>query len=76
MFLRDSIEYRKEQTILIKKLVDEAVNGITVLDTLPDIAQPLQEEAEAMYFESVRNFFENTISHRIMTIHQDLYEGK
>lgn len=76
MLKRDSAEYQKNKERFIEKLVDEAVTGITKLDTLPNMAQPLQGEVEAMYFKTIRNFFENSVSHKAMTIHQDVYEGK
>ena len=36
----------------------------------------LKNEAEAMYFLAIRKFFENSISHRIMTHNQDIYENE
>lgn len=76
MYLRDTAKYQKEQEVFQKALVEEAVKGITKLDTLPNMAQPLQGEVEAMYFKSLRDFFENSVSHRIMSFGQDVCEGK
>lgn len=76
LYERDTAEYQKTQENFINLLVDDAMSGETKLDTLPNMAQPLQGEVEAMYFKSIRNFFETSISHRIMSLHQDLFEGK
>ena len=76
MFIRDGADYQRKQELFISMLVEEAVTGVTKMDTLPNMVQPLQGEVEAMYFKSIRDFFENSISHRVMSIHQDLYEGK
>lgn len=38
-----------------------------IIETLPDnTSLPLIGEAEAMYFKLMRNFFETSLSHRIM----------
>ena len=76
MYMRDTAEFQEEQERIIGELVNEAKNGVTKLDILPNMAQPLQGEVEAMYFKSIRVFFENSISHKVMALHQDLHEGK
>ena len=65
----------QEQYSIIADLVQEAASGETKVDVLPNTAQPLHGEIEAMYFKAIRNFFENVISKRIMTQSQDLCEG-
>lgn len=76
MFLRDEPKFRKSQDRHVKILIEEAVNGVTQRDVLPNTAQPLQGEVEAMYFSDINHFFENSISRRVMQYKQDLYEGK
>lgn len=66
MFERDTAKYQQQQEEIISGLVEECVNGITKMDHPPNEGQPLYGEAEAMYFKAIRNFFENSISHRIM----------
>ena len=66
MFKRDTAKYQQQQEEFISKLVEEGVNGITKMDHPPNEEQPLYGEAEAMYFKAIRNFFENSISHRVM----------
>ncbi|MCM1179020.1 MAG: hypothetical protein NC347_02095 [Clostridium sp.] len=76
MFLRDSLEFKNKQKKHLEILMQEATGGITKRDILPNTAQPLQGEVEAMYFVELRHFFENSISRRIMNSRQDLYDGK
>ena len=66
MLERDTAKYQQQQEKIISRLVEECVNGITKMDHPPNEKQPLYGEAEAMYFKAIRNFFENSISHRIM----------
>lgn len=71
-FKRDTKEYQERQEIKIEKLVEEAVTGETKMDTLDNSGRNLFcPEAEAMYFQEVRNFFENSISNKVMTRNQD-----
>ena len=76
MFIRDNMEFKEAQKEHIHILIDEARDGITQRDVLPNTAQPLQGEVEAMYFNEINRFFENSISRRIMKRNQDLFEGK
>ena len=76
MYQRDMASYQERQQRILEKLVDEAANGITKCDTLPNKAQPLQNEVEAMYFNSIRIFFTKMISHKVMSYDQDIYEGR
>ncbi|MBR1598160.1 MAG: hypothetical protein IJ661_04495 [Lachnospiraceae bacterium] len=76
MFRRNEPQFKKEQENNIQLLINEAVDGITERDILPNTAQPLQGEVEAMYFNALNQFFETSLSRRIMNIDQDLYEGK
>ncbi|MBR1742460.1 MAG: hypothetical protein IJ733_11470 [Lachnospiraceae bacterium] len=73
---RESIERIKAQEMHRKSLIGEAVGGQTKLDTLPNTAQPLYGEMEAMYFKSIRNFFRNNIFRSIIDRPQDLYEER
>ena len=71
-FERDTKEYQEEQERIIKNLVQEAVTGETKMDSLDNSGRSLFcPEAEAMYFQEVRNFFENSISNKVMTRNQD-----
>lgn len=76
MFLRDEPQFKKLQNDHVKILLEEAVGGVTQRDVLPNTAQPLQGEVEAMYFSDINHFFENSISRRVMQHGQDLYERK
>lgn len=76
MFLRDEPNFKENQDRHVKILIEEAVRGVTQRDVLPNTAQPLQGEVEAMYFNDINHFFENSISRRVMKYKQDLYEGK
>lgn len=77
MFERDTAKYQQRQEEIISGLVEECVNGITKMDHPPNGEQPLYGEAEAMYFKAIRNFFENSISHRIMNkSHQVCYDSR
>lgn len=76
MFLRDEAKFKKSQEHHVKVLTEEAVQGVTQRDVLPNTAQPLQGEVEAMYFSDINHFFENSISRKVMKHTQDLYEGK
>ncbi len=67
-FKRDTKEYQEEQERIMKNLVQEAVTGETKMDTLDNSGRCLFcSEAEVMYFQEVRNFFENSISKKVMT---------
>ena len=66
MYARDTIEYKNKSKENINKLVLELTTGITKRDVLPKGGQYMQGEAEAMYFQSLKDFFENSISHFIM----------
>ena len=71
-FERDTKEFQERQEKIIEKLIKEAVTGETKMDTLDNSGRCLFcSEAEAMYFQKVRNFFENSISKRVMTRNQD-----
>ena len=71
-FERDTKEYQEEQERIIKNLVQEAVTEKTKMDSLDNSGRSLFcPEAEAMYFQEVRNFFENSISNKVMTRNQD-----
>ena len=71
-FERDTKEFQERQEKIIEKLIKEAVTGETKMDTLDNSGRCLFcPEAEAMYFQKVRNFFENSISKRVMTRNQD-----
>jgi hypothetical protein len=66
MLNKESTEYIKMREIHRKKLIREAETGETKLDTLPDTAQSLNGEFEAMYFKSIREFFKNSFSESII----------
>ena len=75
VYERDTIEHKKRQNEIIKKLVEEAINGETKMDTLEEHGNYLWcPEAEAMYFLSIRKFFETSIAHRVMERNQDIFE--
>ncbi|MBQ9200171.1 MAG: hypothetical protein IJ141_08340 [Lachnospiraceae bacterium] len=76
MFLRDELSFKAKQEEHMKDLLEEISTGVIEMDILPNTAQPLQGEVEAMYFNEINRFFENSISRRIMTRNQDLYEGE
>lgn len=76
MFFRDESKFKESQNHHVEILVEEAVSGVTQRDVLPNTAQPLQGEVEAMYFSDINHFFENSISRRVMKNRQDVYEGK
>lgn len=76
MFRRNEPQFEEEQEKNVERLINEAVSGVTERDILPNTAQPLQGEVEAMYFNSLNQFFETSLSRRIMNSNQDLYEGK
>ena len=76
-YKRDTKEYKLKREQFINLLVEEAASGITKMDTLDETGRCLFcGEAEAMYFKAIRNFFENSISKRIMTINQDIPKTK
>ena len=66
MYARDTIEFKQESKKHIDILMKELTTGITKRDVLPKGGQYMQGEAEAMYFQSLKNFFENSISHLVM----------
>ena len=76
MSCRGSVRYNKRKQAIINELVDEAITGDTKIDTLPNTAQPLQGEVEAMYFKEIRSFMENSVSQLVMTRGQDIYIGE
>lgn len=77
MFERDTIEFQKKQEKMIELLVNEAITGKTKIDVLDNSGRCLWcPEAEAMYFKSISDFFQNSISKRIMNINQDDSEIK
>lgn len=75
MLNRRMVGYEAERKKEINILLGEALNGITEMDILPNSAQPMHGEVEAMYFKSIRNFMENTISRTIMNHDQDIFRG-
>ena len=77
VYKRDTIEYQKIQEKNIELLVNEAMTGKTKMDVLDNSGRCLWcFEAEAMYFKAIRDFFENSISKRVMDINQDNSEFK
>lgn len=72
MSARMDSEYLEKQAQRRMQLVEEGVSGVTVRDTLPNTAYPLQEEAEAMYFKNARNFLKTSLAHRIIDSKQDI----
>ncbi len=54
-------------------LVNEAVQGITRQDTLPNSAFPIEHEAEAMYFKHARDFMGTILAKRAMTVAVEPY---
>ena len=68
MYLRDGIDFKEEQRKHVQSLVNEGVEGITQKDVLPNSAQPLQGEVEAMYFKEMREFLENSVSEIVMEV--------
>ena len=77
MYKRDTIEYQSKQLKNIEMLVNEAINGVTKMDKLDNSGRALFcPEAEAMYFNAIRTFFENSISKRVMDYNQDNSETK
>lgn len=72
-FERGTLEYQKKQEKIISGLVKEGVTGVTKMDTLSSSGRCFFcTEAEVMYFKAMRNFFENSISKRVMTRNQDV----
>ncbi|MCM1466576.1 MAG: hypothetical protein NC086_00400 [Alistipes sp.] len=52
-------------------LIQEGVNGVTKKDTMPNSAFPLENEAEAMYFKSARDFLETVAAHVIFSADEE-----
>lgn len=76
-YLRDTKEYKEKQKKFIELLVEEAATGVTKMDNINGTGRCLFcPEAEAMYLTEIRNFFENSISHKIMTKNHDTSEFK
>ena len=77
LYKKDIIEYQKKEEKDIELLVNEAITDKTQMDVLDNSGRCLWcPEAEAMYFKSIRDFFKNSISKRIMDINQDNSEIK
>ncbi len=76
MFQRDTVSYQSKQQKILKKLAEEAANGIIKCDTLPNKGQPLKNEVEAVYFDKIRVFFQKSVAHKIMSYNNDKYEDK
>ena len=75
MYARETDEYRKKSELRIEKLVQENASGITERDTLPNTAQPLHGEVEAMYFNAMRAFLESGIIRDIVNRDIKPFEG-
>lgn len=73
MSFRTVPEYETKQRKRVAHLIAEGVQGITVRDTRPNTANPLEKEAEAMYFKAQREFIKTTFVRDIMDIEQDIY---
>ncbi len=74
-YRRDMKEFKKQSKRIIESLVNEAKTGTTKMDTLDNVGRSLWcPEAEAMYFKAVRNFFETSVSRRVMNRNQDTAE--
>lgn len=76
MGLRTSAEYIRQQEKNKEILINEGIMGITLRAALPNLAFPLKEESEAMYFKRARDFLETTVANVIFSINQDVYGGK
>ncbi|MBR1376529.1 MAG: hypothetical protein IJ565_01815 [Bacilli bacterium] len=62
---------------IFEKLIQETKEGrMNIKLRTERLNYPLIGEFEAMYFKSIRNFFENSISHLIMEHNQDIYDGE
>ena len=66
----------ENEVILYKKLfeqiIDEKIKEAETIKKIYESKYPLQGPFEAYYFQAVRNFFENSISHRVMNHKQDI----
>lgn len=75
IFERDTSSFKNEQYKRIEKLIDEGLNSITTRDVLNGRGRCIDcHEAEIDYFININNFFDNSISHRIMHNNQDVIE--
>lgn len=71
MGLRTSKEYIEQQRQNKEMLIREGVSGVTKMDTMPNSAFPLENEAEAMYFKAARDFLETMAAHIIFNAGED-----
>lgn len=72
MIKREEFDFLSEQNRRYGVLFDEINNGVIKRDILPNTAQPLQGEVEAVYFSKINRFFSNSISHMVMSNNQDI----
>lgn len=74
-FQRDTKELKKENEAYIDMLINEALSGVTKMDTLKNEGRILScREAQIMYYTAIRHFFQNSISKRVMNHNQDIFE--
>lgn len=57
---------------VFKQIIDEKLKEAMNIRKLYEAKYPLSGPFEAYYFKSIRDFFENSISHRVMDYKQDI----
>lgn len=68
----DNIKNLKINEKLLLEVCTEKEKDINTYGIISSSNYPLSGEFEVYYFAYVRNFFKNSISHRIMEINQDI----
>lgn len=57
---------------VFKQIIDEKLKEAMNIRKLYETKYPLSGPFEAYYFKEIRDFFENSISHRVMDYKQDI----
>ena len=57
---------------VFKQIIDEKLKEAMNIRKLYEAKYPLSGPFEAYYFKAIRDFFENSISHRVMDYKQDI----
>ena len=57
---------------VFKQIIDEKIKEAMNIRKQYEARYPLEGPFEAYYFKEIRNFFENSISHRVMDYKQDI----
>lgn len=66
------MENKESFNKIFEQIIDEKLKEAMNIRKLYEGKYPLQGPFEAYYFKAIRNFFETSISHRIMNYKQDI----